>query len=103
MTSSKKTSPGISAAEFPALRDFVRGYFHQDLPDEYGSPEAATRQFLNDADEPQRKALHEEWAKFLLRMKNQPLKIINQALTRELGSAIVLNQADLEGVSKVLR
>lgn len=101
-TSGKKELSPISAAEFPALRDFVRGYFHQDLADEYGSPEAAARQFLSDADEQQRKALQEEWTSFLLRMRGQPLKILNQALTQELGSAVVLNQADVERVSKVL-
>jgi hypothetical protein len=101
-TSNKKALPAVSAAEFPALRDFVRGYFHQDLADEYGSPEAAARQFCRDTDEQQRKALQQDWASFLLRMKHQPLKILNHALTQELGSAIVLNQADLKRVSKVL-
>jgi CdiI immunity protein len=98
----KKETPQISAADFPALRDFLRGYFHQDLADEYGSAKGAAEQFRQDADEAQRKALTEEWARFLVRMRGQPLGAINHALA-SLGSACILSQSDLDGVSKVLQ
>jgi CdiI immunity protein len=98
----KRVTPQTSASEFPALRNFLRGYFHEDLGDEYGSPEAAARQFCQDADESQRKALAEEWARFLARMKGQPLEAINHALAN-LGSACILSQSDIERVSKVLQ
>ncbi len=98
----KKETPQISAADFPALRDFLRGYFHQDLADEYGSPKAAAEHFRQDADETQRKALAEEWTRFLAGMKGQPLEAINHALAN-LGSACILTQRDIGQVSKVLQ
>ena len=101
MTTKKKDSP-ISMVEFPALRDFLRGYFHEDLAEDYGSPEAAAQQFRQDADVAQRKALAEEWTQFLVRMKGQPLEALNQALIA-LGSAWQLNQADLDEVSRILQ
>ncbi len=101
MKKTKETSQ-ISAADFPALRNFLRGYFHQDIGDEYGSPQAAARQFGQDADQEQRKAVAEEWARFLTRMKGQPLQAFNQALT-VLGCACLLGQADIDEVSKVLK
>jgi hypothetical protein len=99
----RKGTSQISIAEFPALRNFLRGYFHQDLAEEYGSPKAAAQQFCQDADETQRKVLAEEWARFLARMKGQPLEALNHALTQVLGSACVLSQADVDQVSKVLQ
>ena len=46
---SSKNSPEISGANFPALRSFLRGYFHEDMADEYGSPEEAADAFCEDA------------------------------------------------------
>jgi len=101
MTTKKKGSP-ISIVEFPALRDFLRGYFHEDLAAEYGSPKAAAQRFRQDADEAQRKALAEEWTRFLAGMKGQPLEALNQALIA-LGSACRLDQADVDEVSRILQ
>ena len=98
----KKETPQISAADFPALRDFLRGYFHQDLADEYGSPKAAAEHFRQDADETQRKALAEEWTRFLAGMKGQPLEALNHALMA-LGSACRLDQAEVDEVSRILQ
>jgi hypothetical protein len=32
------SKPEIIAANFPALHTFLRGYFHEDVADEYGTP-----------------------------------------------------------------
>ncbi len=93
--SAKRKAPEISAADFPALRDFLRGYFHEDLADEYGSPEAAARRFCQDASPEQRKAVAAEWARFHNLMHGQTLVSVNQALTG-LGSRILLGQEDLK-------
>jgi len=73
----------ISADEFPALRDFLRGYFHEDLLDEYGSAEAAARQFCKDADAAQRKAVADEWTRLMERV---PWAAMNAAIGK-LGSS----------------
>jgi CdiI immunity protein len=98
----KKGTSQISAGELPALRDFLRGYFHQDLGDEYGSPKAAAEQFCHDADEAQRKAVAVEWVRFLAQMKGQPLEAVNHALAN-LGSARIVSELELDQVSKVLQ
>ncbi len=39
------SKPEITAANFPALHTFLRGYFHEDVADEYGTPPEAADQF----------------------------------------------------------
>jgi len=80
----------ISAAEFPALRDFLRGYFHEDLLDEYGSAEAAARQFCKDADAAQRKAVADEWTRLMERV---PWAAMNAAI-HKLGSSYEFESHD---------
>ena len=60
MSSKDAAKMEIVAEHFPALRAFLRGYFHQDMKDEYGSLEEATRQFCEDADSAERKAVEKE-------------------------------------------
>jgi hypothetical protein len=82
-----REAPGISSADFPALRDFLRGYFHEDVVHEYGSAEAAARQFCEDADAQQRKAVVQDGVRLLDKMKKDPWAATNAALTSKLGSA----------------
>ena len=91
----------ISAAGFPALRSFLRGYFHEDVADEYGSPEEAVRQFCEDAEPGERKAVAEEWARFVEQTSGWPLEMINRVLTEQLGSANRLAAEDLQVISRV--
>ena len=103
---SRKDSPEteISAERFAALRAFLRGYFHQDMAEEYGSPEEATRQFCEDADSGERKTVAEEWERFVEETRGQPLATINQLLTKKLGSARTLATAEeLQKISEVFR
>ena len=95
-------TPEISPEAFPALSEFVRGYFHEDLVDDYGSPQGAARQFWLDADPDQRQAVANEWSRFLRQTKGQPVTEINQFLTAKLGSACLLTDADLKKVTTVL-
>ncbi len=101
--STKRKAPEISAADFPALRDFLRGYFHEDLRDEYGSPEAAARQFSQEADVEQRNAVAAEWTRFHNLMEGEPLTLVNRALSEKLGSRVLLSQQDLEKLSALFQ
>ena len=83
-------TPEISAAEFPALRNFLRGYFHEDLLDEYGSAEAAAWQFCKDADAAQRKAVADDWTRLMERV---PWTAMNSAI-HKLGSSYEFASAD---------
>ena len=99
----KKPAGEISAADFPALREFLRGYFHQDMVDEYGSAEDAVRLFWKDADPGQRKAVAEEWVRLMEQMAARPLRTLNKLLTEKLGSASTLEKDDIDKISAVFR
>jgi hypothetical protein len=98
----KKPMPPISAADFPALRSFLRGYFHQDMKDEYGSPEEAVREFCTDAGPDERSAVAKEWSRFVDQTQGMPLEQINRILTGPLGSSYVLADEDIQRVSATL-
>jgi hypothetical protein len=87
-----------SRSEFPALRDFLRGYFHEDCMEEYGSLAGAARQFVQDADVVQRKFVAKEWGQFLGAFDKFSLEKINRALSA-MGSACAF--ASLDEVRKV--
>jgi hypothetical protein len=94
--------PSFSAADFPALRSFLRGYFHQDMKDEYGSPEEAVREFCEDASADERTAVAENWSRFLAQTNGQPIETINRILTGTLGSSYKLTDEDRQRISEVL-
>jgi hypothetical protein len=98
-----KGHPEISAANFPALRSFLRGYFHEDVADEYGTLEEAAAQFYEDADPDERKAVWSEWSRFLTSTKGLPLGSVNKLLSEKLGSASRLQADDIDKVSRALQ
>jgi len=92
----------FSAADFPALRAFLRGYFHQDMKDEYDSAEDAVREFCEDASPDERAAVAENWSRFIEQTKGQPLEAINRILTGPLGSSRILSEDEVSRISAVL-
>jgi len=87
----------------PALREFLRGYFHQDCIEEYGSLDAAARRFVQDADHQQSKAVAAEWRQFLEQSKRLTLERFNQAL-RAMGSGCaVASNEEIKKITSVLR
>jgi CdiI immunity protein len=104
MSSHKSDVTRIDGAHFPALRAFLRGYFHEDLDAEYGSTEEAVRQFCEDADSGERQAVEAEWKRFLEQTHGQPLKTVNQLLTKNLGSSRTLaSPEELLKISEAFR
>ena len=49
-----KPKTEMTPENFPALHTFLRGYFHEDLRDEYGTAPEAADQFCDDADSDER-------------------------------------------------
>jgi CdiI immunity protein len=87
MTSGKKTKdPTNAAPEFPALRDFLSGYLHQDFQDEYGSAVEAAKAFCGDASDWEIVAVRNEWNTWRIKLGNAPLTEIAGSL-RALGAA----------------
>jgi hypothetical protein len=98
---SQKDLTEVSAANFPALRSFLRGYFHEDLADEYGTPEEAADAFCEDAETEERLAVAREWLRFIELVHGRSTSEINRLLTTKLGSATQLNEEEMEKVSTI--
>jgi len=101
MAEHKSQRVEISGENFPALRAFLRGYFHEDMAEEYDSPEDAAQQFCEDADSEERTAVAADWKRFIEQTKGKPLDATNSLLTRKLGSAIKLSDEQVSQVSAV--
>ena len=86
MNGKQKKDKANRAVEFPALREFVSGYLHQDFADEYGSAAEAAKAFCQDASEHEIVAVRKEWNVWRESLKPLPLEEIAMAL-RKLGAA----------------
>ena len=95
------SKPEVNAATFPSLHTFLRGYFHEDVADEYGTPFDAAEQFCEDAETDERLAVAKEWMHLMQVLHGQPIAEINQALTTKLGGSVRLKEEELEQVSGV--
>ena len=93
------SKPEITAAKFPALHTFLRGYFHEDVADEYGTPPEAADQFCEDAETDERIPVAREWQQLMELTGGQPAAL-NPAL-KKLGSAIQLKEAHIPQVSAI--
>jgi hypothetical protein len=89
----------ITAANFPALHTFLRGYFHEDVADEYGTPPEAADQFCEDAETDERVPVAREWQRIIELTGGWPAAL-NPAL-KKLGSAIQLNEEEISQVSAI--
>ncbi len=91
--------PDITAANFSALHTFLRGYFHEDVEDEYGTAPEAADQFCDDAESDERIPVAREWQQLCELTRSQPVAL-NAAL-KKLGSAIRLSEEEIPKVSAV--
>lgn len=98
-SSSHKGHLEVTAATFPALRSFFRGYFHEDMADEYGTLEEAVRTFCEDADTDERKTVAGQWNRFVVQTKGQSMAVINKIMVEKLGSACRLQPEDIDKIS----
>lgn len=89
----------ISTENFPALHTFLRGYFHEDVADEYGTPSEAADQFCEDAETDERIPVAREWQRIVDLTEGHPAAL-NAAL-KKLGSAIQLKEDQIPEVSAI--
>lgn len=68
--------------DFPALREFFRGYLHQDTLAEYGGALAAAAQFRADADEAQTSSVQREFASLRAALPGDDLAAVNAEIER---------------------
>jgi len=72
----------MTTSDLPALREFFRGYLHQDTLAEYGGALAAAAQFRADADDAQTRAVQREFAQFESSISAEDLPAINAEVER---------------------
>ena len=89
-------------ADYPALREMLPAYLHQDFADESGSAETAVRSFLQEASGDEILQVKEDWQRFRQSLAGRPLKECQAALGR-LGSAWTpQNEAELQRLDEIL-
>jgi len=89
----------MTAENFPALHTFLRGYFHEDVADEYGTPPEAADQFCEDAESDERIPVAQQWQR-VVDLTHGDAAALNAAL-KKLGSAIRLKEDEIPAVSAV--
>ena len=72
---------------YPILRAFARGYLHEDLEAEHGTPRAALEAFLAAAKPAERRAVAREAARLDRRIAGWPVARVRDLLRDELGCA----------------
>jgi hypothetical protein len=98
-TKHSTSKPEITTTNFPTLHTFLRGYFHEDVADEYGTPPEAAEQFCEDADTDERTPVAREW-KQLTELTHGHPAALNAAL-KKLGSAVSLNEEEIPQISAI--
>jgi hypothetical protein len=94
-----KTKLELTPENFPALHTFLRGYFHEDVKDEYGTAPEAADQFCEDADSDERIPVAREWQK-VVELTNGQTAPLNAAL-KKLGSAVILKEDQIPEISAI--
>ena len=89
-------------ADYPALREMLPAYLHQDFADEYGTACEAVNGFVQEASGDEILQVKEDWQRLRKAFAARPLKEIQSALAR-LGSAWApLNETDLKRLDEIL-
>lgn len=80
--SSPRTTRTVKAEDFPALRDFLAGYLHEDFMQEHGTPDAAARAFAADASADEMDQVRRDAARFAAMIQDWPWSDARLALQR---------------------
>lgn len=72
----------MTTHDLPALRNFFRGYLHQDTIPEYGGALAAAAQFRADADDASTARVQQEFSRLRSALKPDDLAAINAEIER---------------------
>lgn len=91
---SRKSVSETKLGEYPALRQFMHGYLHEDFMEEYGSAEDAAAEFCRDADPEERELVANEWRRFLKDTSELPVTSVRRLLSDKFGSAWHFEEKD---------
>jgi hypothetical protein len=79
-------SPRLSRDAFPALKNFLRSYLHEDFPEVHGSVRAAAAAFCADASAEDRRQLAGELESLTNLLASRPARVLRRFVTDDLGS-----------------
>ena len=88
------TKRALRSSGFPALTNLLRGYLHEDFPEEHGSVRAAVAAFCADAGPDERRALARELETLIELAANRPVREIRRFMTRDLRGRWELKSRD---------
>jgi len=84
--------------DYAALREFFPAYLHQDFADEYGTPQQAVKEFLQEASGDEIDQVRDEWHLLRKSLRKRPFSEMQKAMKR-LGCAWVPeNDTQLKGL-----
>jgi len=89
-------------ADYPALREFLPAYLHQDFGEEYSSAAEAVKGFANEASGDEILQVKEEWKLFRERFAGRPMQEIQAAIERFGSGWLPASEAELQEVDEVL-
>lgn len=88
--------------DYPALREFLPAYLHQDFGEEYGSASAAVKAFVGEASGDEILQAKEEWKKFREHFRGKPLKEMQAALQGFGCAWLPTSEAQLKEIEEIL-
>ena len=95
--------PAVTADAYPALREFCRGYLHEDVAAEHGTAAAAAAAFLADATPEDREALRAEWRLFAAAIQKHTMAEVRAMLGGPLGARwLPARRRQLEEITQAL-
>ena len=98
----KGEKKAFDPADYPALRDFLPAYLHQDFGEDYDSVAEAIQGFVAEASGDEILQVKEEWKLFRADFRGRPLREIQGALGA-LGSAwLPASEGELRQVDEIL-
>jgi hypothetical protein len=90
----------VPAEAFPALREFCRGYLHEDLAAEHGTAAAAVAAFLADASPADGEVLRAEWRLFAASIDGHTLAEVRAMLDLLGARWLPARRRDLDAITK---
>ena len=91
----------IKAHQFPLLREFARGYLHQDVIPEYGNALGAAETYLADVGSKERKELAAESRELINSLRNWDTAMLNRELHRMGAAWSFVSLAEFEQVLRL--
>jgi len=93
---------GFDPNDYPALREFLASYLHEDFAEEYESAGEAVKEFLLEASGDEIQDVRDEWMRLRKVLADRPFIDVHSALSR-LGAAWQpANEAEWNSVDEIL-